>query len=47
MSPNSPPPNGKEVLRMDSLLISIASGVISSIIAYFICRALERHFGDK
>lgn len=39
--------NGKGVSGLDSFLLAVAAGVVGSIIAHYICRALERHFGNN
>ena len=38
---------GKEVLRMVSFLWAVVTGVLASIIAHYVCKAMDRYLGSK
>ena len=39
--------SGKGVSVLEAFLYSVAAGVLGSIIAHFICRAVERYLGNE
>jgi len=46
--PKLPPASsGKEVFQVVSFLWAVATGVLASIIAHYVCKAMDRYLGSK
>ena len=44
--PLNPATGGRCVVMLADFLLAVAACALGGIIAYFACKALERHFGD-